>query len=135
MMLTDKLIDCGRSKAGGWSRPQLACLGVAWPPRRGWKRALVGTNIQDAVYNKFLSLKNRHLIEEGQPKDEGTQPRRGISGVLSGSDKVVVDGRADGSWRIIVNGRERGRYAGAEELANMLGLLVLEVDRLRKEPR
>jgi hypothetical protein len=34
----------GRSPAGGWTKKQLAIWGVPWPPPKGWKRKLTGTN-------------------------------------------------------------------------------------------
>ena len=33
-------IEAGKSARGGWTRRQLAELGVPWPPK-GWKRALI----------------------------------------------------------------------------------------------
>jgi hypothetical protein len=35
--VTREFIDSGRSIAGGWTREQLAVLGVSWPPPKGWK--------------------------------------------------------------------------------------------------
>lgn len=30
-----------RTRAGGWTRKQLAKWGVPWPPPKGWKKALL----------------------------------------------------------------------------------------------
>jgi len=40
--ITDELIESGKSAAGGYSKAQLALLGVAWPPISGWKRPIIG---------------------------------------------------------------------------------------------
>jgi ribonuclease HI len=34
-------IEAGKSKKGGFTRAQLAIWGVAWPPRKGWRRRLM----------------------------------------------------------------------------------------------
>jgi ribonuclease HI len=40
-IVTDSDIEAAKTKNGGWTRKQLAEWGVSWPPRRGWKRALI----------------------------------------------------------------------------------------------
>jgi len=45
---------------GGWTRAQLACLGVPWPPPKGWRRALTGTHIPDNVAHEFERLGREH---------------------------------------------------------------------------
>lgn len=37
------------SPAGGWTRRQLAALGISWPPPKGWKRSLIGRPLSDDV--------------------------------------------------------------------------------------
>jgi ribonuclease HI len=54
--LTRELIHAGRGDDGGWTREQLALLGVPWPPKRGWVRAAAGNAIEPAVYETFLKL-------------------------------------------------------------------------------
>jgi hypothetical protein len=61
MILTDYIIEEGKSFNGGWSQPQVELLGVSWPPQSGWKKKLVGIEVDDDVVDKFLSLKNAHL--------------------------------------------------------------------------
>lgn len=38
-----KIIDAFKTDAGGWKRESLALLGVAWPPRKGWRKRLIET--------------------------------------------------------------------------------------------
>ena len=61
--LTNEIIEAGKSLNGGWSRAQFLCLGVAWPPRRGWKRVLIGRKFHEVVIDTFLSLRDVHLTE------------------------------------------------------------------------
>lgn len=41
VVITDALLEMGRTKEGGWTEAQLALLWVSWPLRPGWKKALV----------------------------------------------------------------------------------------------
>jgi hypothetical protein len=50
-----KLIESGRSPAGGWTREQLAVLGVPWPPPAGWARDTLGKTITPALAAEFLA--------------------------------------------------------------------------------
>lgn len=57
-ILTESLIMAGQSCRGGWSAAQLVCLGVMWPPKKGWKRAIIGTAIPSAQISRFLALRD-----------------------------------------------------------------------------
>ncbi len=59
--LSHELIESGQSDHGGWSQEQLALLGVEWPPLKGWKKRIVGREVQAGNVLKFLKLKNAHL--------------------------------------------------------------------------
>lgn len=39
--ITPWLIDSLQTERGGWTRADLAKLGVEWPPPRGWKKRLI----------------------------------------------------------------------------------------------
>ena len=41
MIVTESDIEAGKSKRGGFTRSQLSKWGVNWPPRHGWRRALI----------------------------------------------------------------------------------------------
>jgi hypothetical protein len=48
MKLTEAEIEAGRSAKGGFTKEQLGKWGVSWPPRKGWRRALIlGCRIDD----------------------------------------------------------------------------------------
>lgn len=61
-VLTRDFIDQGRSRYGGWSREQLALLGVGWPAQKGWARKHVGKSISQHAAIRFLALKNAHIV-------------------------------------------------------------------------
>ncbi len=50
----------------GYNRMQLAALGVKWPPEKGWLSKLVGTEIPDEQYQRFLSLGTMTRKERGK---------------------------------------------------------------------
>ena len=54
--ITEEFIARGKSEAGGWTRAQLAALGVPWPPVKGWKATVLGKNISDAGAAAFLHV-------------------------------------------------------------------------------
>lgn len=40
--LTEQEINAAKTPRGGWTRAQLAAWGVSWPPRKGWRKKLLG---------------------------------------------------------------------------------------------
>lgn len=57
MTLTEGMIEAGRSPRGGYSRKQLAAIGVPWPPPSGWKADAVGRTVGWLEYRLFLALR------------------------------------------------------------------------------
>jgi ribonuclease HI len=58
LAITFDLIEAGKSERGGWSKRQLACLGVPWPPPKSWKETAAGRVIQRSEAETFLKLKS-----------------------------------------------------------------------------
>lgn len=56
MKVTAEFIEQGKSQRGGWSKRQLAILGVQWPPQPGWKQRAIGREITQAEAEEFLVL-------------------------------------------------------------------------------
>lgn len=56
MDITEELITAGTSERGGFSKRQLALLGVDWPPVSGWKKAIIGRSISEEDAEEFLQL-------------------------------------------------------------------------------
>lgn len=70
--LTDALVKAGFSDIGGVTRKQIELLGVEYPPKAGWVKRLIGTEISLENYESFLSLKNtskrmRKELGKGNP--------------------------------------------------------------------
>jgi hypothetical protein len=57
ILLTHENLHKGQTGNGGFNYAQLAALGVATPPRKGWLRRLIGTQVSAESYELFLSLK------------------------------------------------------------------------------
>lgn len=55
--VTQRLIENGKSGAGGWTRAQLEIIGVKWPPKHGWRRRVDGALIPRSEADRFVSLK------------------------------------------------------------------------------
>jgi hypothetical protein len=41
------------SRAAAWTRDQLSCIAVEWPPQRGWKWRAIGQTISDEQKARF----------------------------------------------------------------------------------
>lgn len=59
VLITDELIEAGKSARGGWSREQLRLLGIPWPPPAGWKRKVLGARIRADSAEQFIRLRDR----------------------------------------------------------------------------
>jgi hypothetical protein len=59
VVITNDFIEAGMTPGGGWNRAQLAVIGVAWPPRRGWKRQSIGKEIDTETAQRFLDLNQK----------------------------------------------------------------------------
>lgn len=56
-VITEEFLALGRSTAGGWTKAQLALLGVPWPPVAGWKATILGKSINDEAVAAFVAGK------------------------------------------------------------------------------
>ncbi|WP_234086828.1 GIY-YIG nuclease family protein [Azonexus sp. R2A61] len=66
MEITEELLAAGASARGGFSKQQLALLGIEWPPSRGWKQAIVGRSIPEDDVEEFLRIAGRHLVRKAE---------------------------------------------------------------------
>lgn len=69
VFITQKLIESGASRFGGWSHAQLRLLGVEVPPRKGWRRRIDGQPIAPADARRFLALRDAHLSAANRSGD------------------------------------------------------------------
>lgn len=56
MEITAEFLSNGASAANGYTRRQIELLGLCWPPSKGWKNAIIGTEISDQNADEFLCL-------------------------------------------------------------------------------
>lgn len=58
-LTSEMLHSTGTNGYQGWSKAQLAVLGVPWPAPNGWLIDLVGTTIPYWKWKKFCDLKGK----------------------------------------------------------------------------
>lgn len=56
VLVTESLLEKGKSERGGWTRAQTALLGEPWPLAKGWIRRVVGREIPRVDADRFVSL-------------------------------------------------------------------------------
>jgi hypothetical protein len=55
--LTAEMLAAAISEKGGFSRRKLALIGVPWPPRKGWKKSVIGRPLPWDNVAEFLGSK------------------------------------------------------------------------------
>ncbi len=56
-IMTNEVIEESKSSAGGWTKAQLAVVGLEWPPKNGWKLLLIGKDYPQATLDRFKELR------------------------------------------------------------------------------
>ena len=64
-MVTRTEIEQAKTRAGGWTREQLAEWGVPWPPPKGWRRRLERQVKPRAETNKLREARERAFENGG----------------------------------------------------------------------
>lgn len=65
MILTNEIMELGKSARGAWSHRQLKLLGVKPNQNKlpsGWKRKVIGRDYDEEVIAEFIALKDVHLV-------------------------------------------------------------------------
>ena len=75
VVLTKALIEAGRTVNSGYSKKQLLALGVSYPPKSGWIERLIGTEVSDEQYERFLGHSTSKQAEQIL---RGEQPAKGL---------------------------------------------------------
>lgn len=58
-VVTDEILESAKSSKGGYSKKQLALLGVDWPPKTGWKKAMLGKSLPSSTVAQFVAMSGR----------------------------------------------------------------------------
>ncbi|WP_313377987.1 hypothetical protein [Achromobacter insolitus] len=59
MRITNDWLLQWQTPKGGYKKRQLALIDVPWPPRRGWKYDVIGTEIPDETARAFEQASGR----------------------------------------------------------------------------
>ena len=69
MLLTEQILEEGKSSKGAWNKKQLLALGVEvdkeFRLKKGWKTQIIGSQISEQQIKRFLDLRNAHLDTTG----------------------------------------------------------------------
>lgn len=60
IVITREFIVRGRYKTSGWTKRQLAAVGVDWPPKHGWIDRIIGREISPEKAHEFLTSGKHH---------------------------------------------------------------------------
>jgi hypothetical protein len=85
-IITDDLIDEGRSDSGGFTREQLYLLGVPRyksSPPKGWKQKVIGRVISDADAARFLSFAAHKPNYKPPPRSTSARPTSRVAQLIS----------------------------------------------------
>ena len=69
--LSDRILLILSNGPGGFSARTLAALGVSWPPKKGWRKALIGKAITPEDFTIALEGKKK---PKNQPKFTPKKP-------------------------------------------------------------
>ncbi len=106
LVITNDLIESGKTGSGGWNAKQLKLLGLEWPPRQGWKSEIIGTKISTAAADQFVALrgfrstKQRKRSREKNPVENSTLPSPAAR--LAERARGILQRR---HWAVYWNGR------------------------------
>mgnify|MGYP001594086671 CR=1 FL=1 len=64
MILTNEILEQGKSRKGGWSAKQLSALGIDIRFNSGWRKRAIGTDLPGEQIALFLMLKDKHLKKD-----------------------------------------------------------------------
>jgi hypothetical protein len=66
MKLTWDNIHAAGTRGCGFTRAQLAVVGIRWPPPKGWLRKLIGKEITSEQYEAFKDARNTYVNRKGK---------------------------------------------------------------------
>lgn len=55
MIITKQFLEDNRTPKGSFTKQQLKCLGVKWPPKSGWMKRVEGQEISDSDKQSFIN--------------------------------------------------------------------------------
>ncbi len=74
MKLTHENLHALGTNGAGWNKKQLEILGISWPPKNGWLKKLIGTEIEEEKYQQLLDFRGAKRTKRGNYRLSGVQP-------------------------------------------------------------
>ncbi len=74
MIVTKAYIEKNKTVKGSWTRKQIEALGIEWPPRKGWKKRIIGHVLTDqkaAVFEQKKKTKKEQKVLNAVSVDNG----------------------------------------------------------------
>ena len=122
MTLTHQnLHDLGNKGGNGFNRGQLHALGIAWPPKDGWLRRLIGTEISKERYALALEMKGmKPAQQKATLGDEYPNPAEKTRQAppASGDTKIFAE-----IERLAASLRAGERYSALDHAENIVRIL------------
>lgn len=114
--LTREMIRAGAGPTGGFNGKQVECFGLTWRGlKKGWVDRLIGTEVPEEVYRRFLALKRERTpelpfdIQDGAEQEERGEllPHSEVFSRLRAKPQTAVEA-ADNHLKSIVSGLPAG---------------------------
>lgn len=60
IQINNTFLDKNKTKNGGWTKRQFQIIGIEWPPKKNWKKQVIGQKIStiDAIEFENISKKS-----------------------------------------------------------------------------
>jgi hypothetical protein len=66
VIITEEILELGKSSNGGWSKYQFSLLGITWGKKGlkpGWKDRIIGKEFESSRVEKFITEKDKHIVK------------------------------------------------------------------------
>ena len=109
IIVTQELIDKGKSVRGGWSAAQLRVLlperefTDCYFPKKGWQFRAIGTRITQEKADQFLALKDKHIAAGTKPLEFNSAIQQNKAAVKYNCKKCI-HGLTQSCTEHLVNG-------------------------------
>lgn len=87
MILSGDDLDKLRTPRGGYTRKTLEAIGIKWPPRKGWRKKLIGQEIDDEAWETAIHIAGAELEVKHRPLSTANELNSEIAGLSYRLDK------------------------------------------------
>lgn len=63
MQITNEWLRANATRNGGYTKAQLELVGVEWPPAKGWKKEVLGREIDGAIASEFEAISQSTFVD------------------------------------------------------------------------